>query len=215
LPPLAELTTAPEEPPAPAGTEGEGGPHPSGLALPRKRSSVPRPWATGRPGENTDRIRVRELLPKGRPDVEPGPTQRINTPPPIALGDRESDRTLRLDVRELGTPENLPTLPPRSPVGEAHVPNREFGTGEQGTGELSAGDISLPPVKGGTSDLHIEEVPSGLEGDAFVPEGGGDPRQFARRRGERNARTSVGFDPVGGPRQLDHRGERPGRSAAP
>jgi molecular chaperone DnaK len=170
LPPLAELTTAPEEPPAPAGTEGEGGPHPSGLALPRKRSSVPRPWATGRPGENTDRIRVRELLPKGRPDVEPGPTQRINTPPPIALGDRESDRTLRLDVRELGTPENLPTLPPRSPVGEAHVPNREFGTGEQGTGELSAGDISLPPVKGGTSDLHIEEVPSGLEGDAFVPE---------------------------------------------
>lgn len=170
LPPREQLTAPPDEAPPPTSPESDGTSQPSGLALPRKRSSVPRPWATGRPGESTDRIRVRELLPKGRPELEPGPTQRINTPPPLALGERESDRTLRLEVRDLGSLEQQPTLPPRSPVGEAHVPNREFGTGEHGTGELSAGDLSLPPAKGGTSDLHIEELQGGLEGDAFVPE---------------------------------------------
>lgn len=210
LPPRSELVaTAPEPapaeaPPVPAAEDGEGTTTQPALALPRKRSSVPRPWASGRPGDSTDRIRVREMLPQGRPEPEPSATQRINTPPPQAAGSaRPSDRTLRLDIRELGQVE-----PPqrafdeKSPVGEAHVPTSEFGLGEPSTPHaplagLGGLEAVSPPAVGPTSDLRIEELSHDLEVDAEVPEVVVTPASQVEEEPTSSAGPPSGLVPLG------------------
>ncbi len=145
-------------------------------ALPRRRSSVSRPWALKGPGETTDRIRLRDPNPKfGRDEDEGLPadhTERID-----ALEEsngRDADRTERVDVRpfaftrtnpletdpmsESGSLEETPpiTISEKAPL---RFPNER---GESLTQEIAEAVIdaaeTAEPARLGTAQIDMRDL---------------------------------------------------------